>query len=156
MSSDFILGMRRVTYPVCIASSFWDSTKRAITLSSVTSISIDPPSLLACLNKSSSMAAGVEIESFININFLSYSQHEIASVCSDKNRVNERFTYDHWQYDENKVPYLPQSEMVAFCKVFKIIEHSTHLIILLSVVSSKLLTDPESKPLLYKNGKYLL
>ena len=156
MKKDFILGMRRVTYPVCIASSYLKNSKFAITLSSVTSISIDPPALLACINKASSMASSIKLESLININFLSSSQHEIASACSNKDRVNERFTFDQWCSDENEVPYLDESEMVAFSRVTKIIEHSTHLVIILDVLCTRLSMESESKPLLYKNGKYLI
>ena len=53
IQDNFRLAMRRYIYSVSIMSNKDDiGNSNAITVSSVTSISMDPPSLLICINKS--------------------------------------------------------------------------------------------------------
>ena len=53
IQDNFRLAMRRYIYSVSIMSNKDDEGgSNAITVSSVTSISMDPPSLLICINKS--------------------------------------------------------------------------------------------------------
>ena len=51
IKEDFRLALRELVYPVCIVSAYNDETKEnhAITVSSVTSLSFDPPSILVCI-----------------------------------------------------------------------------------------------------------
>ena len=54
IQDNFRLAMRRYVYSVSILSNKdFDGNSNAITVSSVTSISMDPPSLLVCINKNS-------------------------------------------------------------------------------------------------------
>ena len=54
IQDNFRLAMRRYIYSVSIMSNRDNGENtNAITVSSVTSISMDPPSLLICINKSS-------------------------------------------------------------------------------------------------------
>ena len=54
IQDNFRLAMRRYVYSVSILSNKdSDGNSNAITVSSVTSISMDPPSLLVCINKNS-------------------------------------------------------------------------------------------------------
>ena len=56
MKAEFIKAMRKLVYPVSIISTQVGGNKFAITVSSVTSVSIEPPSLLVCINRESSFA----------------------------------------------------------------------------------------------------
>ena len=155
MNNGFVDGMRRIVYPVCIASSVHEEVGVSMTVSSVTSVSIEPPTLLVCLNRSSSMAACAEVGRLININFLCGSHEKLAKVCSSKESKRNRLDSDLWKYDKNKLPYIENSEMTAFCTVSKIVSHATHLIVIVSVNDVICSSDPRAEPLLYQSGKYL-
>jgi flavin reductase len=154
MKERFMKSMRNLAYPVCIASNKANNVKHAITVSSVTSVSIDPPSLLVCINKSSSINVGIKLDSSMAINFLGTGQEEIASICSSKERVLERFENDLWSCGFNRTPYLKDSESIAFCKIANIVEHATHVIVLLSVSEVILNNQGVPDPLLYCDGSY--
>lgn len=94
MKETFTKMMRTLTYPVCIASAACNTNRYAITVSSVTSVSLDPPSLLVCINKSSSITEDLRIGGQLNINFVSSEQKETASICSSKESANKRFDND--------------------------------------------------------------
>lgn len=152
--SDFTSGMRRIVYPVCIASSVHNKTNMAITVSSVTSVSIDPPTILVCINSKSSMSKSIKKNAYVNISFLNFSQRELASVCSSKDKSEERFNSEDWLYDQRKISYVKNSEMVAFCMVSKVVKYATHKVAFLSVNDVKCSKTLNSEPLLYSNGKY--
>ena len=75
IQEDFRLAMRRYIYSVSVMSNVGtNGTPNAITVSSVTSISMDPPSLLICINKSSRIHDTLEIGSKFCINLLNKDQ----------------------------------------------------------------------------------
>ena len=155
MKDTFIGALRNVVYPVSILSSIEEEKKYAITVSSVTSVSIDPPSLLVCINKDSSFVNSIANGSLMNINFLNPRQKDIASICSSKDKANQRFDFEEWTEDQNGTPYLKKSEAVMFCKVVKFIPHATHFIVVLAVEKVINNNDYIPNPLLYCDGKYL-
>ena len=141
--------------PVSIVSTQKDGNKFAITVLSVTSVSIEPPSLLLCINKESSFAGVLLDGGLLNINFLNPKQKGIASICSSREKVKERFSNDQWSIDRNGNPYLRQSESVAFCKVASIFNSHTHLIVIAELQSIIVSDTDNPNPLLYRNGDYL-
>lgn len=76
----FIKALRNLAYPVCIISNIENGHKNAITVSSMTSLSIDPASLLACINKSASIHKTLNVGNLVNVNLLSSSQQEISKL----------------------------------------------------------------------------
>ena len=155
MKAEFLKAMRKLVNPVSIVSTQKDGNKFAITVSSVTSVSIEPPSLLLCINKESSLAGVLLDGGLLNINFLNPTQKSIASICSSREKVKERFSNDQWSIDRNGNPYLRQSESVAFCKIASIFNSHTHLIVIVEL-QSIIVSDPDKpNPLLYCNGDYL-
>ncbi len=151
----FIAGMRRITYPVCIISARANGKKLAITVSSVTSVSVEPPTLLVCINNLSSMAKALLRGSLLNVNFLSSKQRTLADICADKNKAGMRFSSDEWLYDSSGTPYVDQSEMVAFCEVDNIVSQTSHKVAFLRVLTVILPPLEKPSPLLYQNGSYI-
>lgn len=155
MQEEFVSAMSHLAYPVSIVSSQANENRFAITVSSVTSVSVEPPSLLICINKVSSIAETIVIGSFININFLRPEQKSIASICSSKEKAGERFKYDAWAQDKNNTPYLEDSASIAFCSVMDTIEYATHIIAILNVDDVTINQSKNLDPLLYSNRKFI-
>ena len=83
VQDNFRLAMRRYVYSVSIMSNKDASGNlNAITVSSVTSISMEPPSLLVCINKNSRIHDSLILESEFCINLLSKEQEYLSNVCS--------------------------------------------------------------------------
>tara|TARA_B110001450_G_scaffold203971_1_gene193562 strand:- start:4883 stop:5380 length:498 start_codon:yes stop_codon:yes gene_type:complete len=155
MKENFIKMMRTLVYPVCIVSAKSNNNKYAITVSSVTSVSLDPPSLLVCINRSSSITDALHIGGRLNLNFLAPAQKEIASICSSKENKNKRFDNDLWAIDVNNTPFLEGSNAIAFSKIADIVEHETHIIVIVYV--DRIIANDlgQRDPLLYCNGSYM-
>ena len=105
IQENFRLAMRRYIYSVSVMSNIdKNGVPNAITVSSVTSISMNPPSLLICINKSSRIHDTLELGSKFCINLLNKSQEELSNICSDEDRYEQRFYDENWNLDN--VPFL--------------------------------------------------
>jgi flavin reductase (DIM6/NTAB) family NADH-FMN oxidoreductase RutF len=151
IQDNFRLAMRRYIYSVSIISNKDDNgNSNAITVSSVTSISMDPPSLLICINKSSRIHDTLQIGSKFCINLLKKDQEELSNICSDEESYEERFNNENW--DTEEIPFLSNAQANIFCKVDKLTSYHTHTIVV-GLVENANHTN-EISTLTYVDGKY--
>ena len=151
IQDNFRLAMRRYIYSVSIMSNKDDNgNSNAITVSSVTSISMDPPSLLICINKSSRIHDTLQIGSKFCINLLKKDQEELSNICSDEESYEERFNNENW--DTEEIPFLTNAQANIFCKVDKLTSYHTHTIVV-GLVENANHTN-EISTLTYVDGKY--
>tara|TARA_B100000035_G_scaffold111631_1_gene94751 strand:+ start:950 stop:1354 length:405 start_codon:yes stop_codon:yes gene_type:complete len=127
-----------------------NGNSNAITVSSVTSISMDPPSLLICINKSSRIHDTLQIGSKFCINLLKKDQEELSNICSDEESYEERFNNENW--DTKEIPFLSNAQANIFCKVDKLTSYHTHTIVV-GLVENANHTN-EISTLTYVDGKY--
>tara|TARA_X000001036_G_C20310530_1_gene656261 strand:- start:21 stop:422 length:402 start_codon:yes stop_codon:yes gene_type:complete len=131
-------------------SSKDDGYLNAITVSSVTSISMDPPSLLICINKSARIHDTLKIGSEFCINLLNKDQEELSNICSDEDSYDERFKDKNW--NTKGVPFLANAQANIFCKVDKLSSYHTHTIVV-GLVQDANYSD-EISTLTYVDGNY--
>jgi flavin reductase (DIM6/NTAB) family NADH-FMN oxidoreductase RutF len=127
-----------------------DGYLNAITVSSVTSISMDPPSLLICINKSARIHDTLKIGSEFCINLLNKDQEELSNICSDEDSYDERFNDKNW--NTKGVPFLANAQANIFCKVDKLSSYHTHTIVV-GLVEDANYSD-EISTLTYVDGNY--
>ncbi len=151
IQDNFRLAMRRYIYSVSIMSNKDKANNpNAITVSSVTSISMDPPSLLICINKSSRIHDTIELGSKFCINLLNSNQENLSNICSDEDMYDQRFKDNNWNLDN--IPFLQNAQANIFCKVDKLTSYHTHTIVI-GLVEDANYAD-EISTLTYVNGKY--
>ena len=154
IKEEFRLALRELVYPVCVVSSYNYETKEnhAITVSSVTSLSFEPPSILVCINKDSSIHSSMKKNTYFNISFLSSLQSEISNLCGIDEFTDQRFENDFWDF-KNNVGYIKNSQSVISCTIEEITNYGSHSVFIGNVV--EVIQNREIKPLLYGKGKYL-
>ncbi len=151
IQDNFRLAMRRYIYSVSIMSNKDNADNpNAITVSSVTSISMDPPSLLICINKSSRIHNSIELESKFCINLLNNKQEDLSNICSDEDMYDQRFKNENWNLDG--IPFLKNAQANIFCKVDKLTSYHTHTIVI-GLVEDANYAD-EISTLTYVDGEY--
>ena len=151
IQDNFRLAMRRYIYSVSIMSNKDNADiPNAITVSSVTSISMDPPSLLICINKSSRIHNSIELESKFCINLLNNEQEDLSNICSDEDMYDQRFKDKNWNLDG--IPFLKNAQANIFCKVDKLTSYHTHTIVIGLVEDAKY--ADEISTLTYVDGVY--
>ncbi len=151
IQDNFRLAMRRYIYSVSIMSNKDNADNpNAITVSSVTSISMDPPSLLICINKSSRIHDTIVLGSKFCINLLNNNQENLSNICSDEDMYDQRFKDKNWNLDD--IPFLQNAQANIFCKVDKLTSYHTHTIVV-GLVEDANYAD-EISTLTYVNGEY--
>ena len=129
IQDNFRSAMRRYIYSVSIMSNRdSNNNPNAITVSSVTSISMEPPSILICINKSSKIHDSIVSGSKFCINLLTKDQHELSNICSDDQKHDQRFVDQNWNLDN--LPFLENAQANIFCKVDKLSSYHTHTIVI--------------------------
>lgn len=148
-------GMRRLASGVSVlAVKDAELGRIAMTASSVTSVSDNPPSLLVCVNVRNTMATGMQRNLWFSVNVLSAAQCAISNRCAGGVQGEERFTEGDWRNDEQcGVPYLDDAEAVFICKKEQVIRHGTHDIFVGNIHHVLTSKDPIN-PLIYLNGGY--
>ena len=151
IKDNFRLAMRRYIYSVSIMSNKDNADNpNAITVSSVTSISMNPPSLLICINKSSRIHDTIELGSKFCINLLNSNQQNLSNICSDEEMYDQRFKDKNWNLDD--IPFLQNAQAHIFCKVDKLTSYHTHTIVV-GLVEEANYAD-EISTLTYVDGEY--
>ena len=152
VKKEFLLAMRGITSTVTVVSAKDGKNEQAMTATSVTSLSLDPPTMLVCINHEASIHELINEGLGFCINILSLDQKNLADICSVKGREEERFLEGNWSELEN-IPYNIDSQSNLFCNCVQAIQHSTHTIYVGEV--TRVIRKNIFDPLLYKDGNYL-
>ncbi len=121
-----------------------------VTVNSFTSVSLDPPLLLVCLNKKAASAGALVSASHFAINVLQTGQQPASITFST--RVEDRFGQMPWSCGEAGAPILKDSLGVFECQNYAVYDGGDHHILVGQVVKASF--DASLDPLLYFRGRY--
>ena len=152
VKKEFLQAMRGITFTVTVVSAKKGENKQAMTATSVASLSLDPPSMLVCINHEATIHEVMKEGLGFCINILALGQENLADICSIKGKEEERFLEGNWSELEN-IPYNSDSQSNLFCNCVQAIQNSTHTIYVGEV--TKVVNKNTFDPLLYKDGNYL-
>ena len=152
VNKEFLRAMRGITSTVTVLSARDGESKEAMTATSVASLSLDPPTMLVCINHEATIHNIMKEGLGFCINILSVGQEGLADVCSVKEKEEQRFLEASWAEFEG-IPYNEESQSNMFCNCIKTIEHTTHTIYLGEII--KVFNQGSFRPLLYEDGNYL-
>ncbi|KUM27499.1 flavin reductase [Mesorhizobium loti] len=149
----FRQSMRRVASTVCVISCRHDGCRYGITVTSVTPLSFAPISILACVNRNSSISVPLKEEGRYCINVLRASQADISHSFSGGRPAERRFDIGEWS-EKDGIPYLQSAQANLFCQMDQVVSYATHDIIIGQVAAVAF--APDVDPLIYQNGAYAL
>ncbi len=152
VKSEFTQAMRGITSTVTVVSAKSGSSQQAMTATSVASLSLEPPSMLVCINHEASIHQVMDKGLGFCINVLTIGQQNVAEVCSHKEKEDQRFLEGNWSVLEG-IPYNTDSQSNLFCQCVDTIRHKSHTVYIGEI--TKVINKNISEPLLYKDGNYL-
>jgi flavin reductase (DIM6/NTAB) family NADH-FMN oxidoreductase RutF len=122
-----------------------------MTANAVTSVSLDPPLILICLDRQSRMARYVEESGRFGINLLDERQAPISRYFARSWHSPQppEHRFEEWA----GVPYLVGSLGALSCRTTQIIEGGDHLVVMARVAGIRV-DNPTGAPLLFYRGKY--
>jgi len=147
----FRRSMRALTSAVCIISTASEGRNFGMTATSVTSVSMTPPSLLACINKMASLHDPLIRSTRFYVNLLHAYQSDLARAFSGK-RPGGRFAIGKWNFDVDCLPCLVGAQANVLCDVDQFHHYGSHTIVIGRVRA--VMACDSINPLLYQDGKY--
>tara|TARA_B100000287_G_scaffold425942_1_gene473069 strand:- start:6048 stop:6512 length:465 start_codon:yes stop_codon:yes gene_type:complete len=149
---EFLIAMRFLAASVSVISAKDSSGKLyAMTASSVTSLTIDPPAILVCVNNGATIHDVLVEDANLCISILKKTQQEISKICSLKELESSRFDNDYWNTID--IPCIKDAQSNIFCKVEKTIVYHSHKIIIAQVLRAE--NADTFNTLMYADGRYL-
>ena len=151
LAGSFRQAMRRVASTVNVITICVDGQPMGITATAMSSLSLDPPSLLVCINRAAAMHASMEDVTHFGVNVLHHDQAHLAQMFADSSKRSLRFTAG-WHLDCERPPRLADAQASLLCRRIDHHQFGTHSIFI-GVVEDAVVRD-EVDPLLYLNAQY--
>jgi flavin reductase (DIM6/NTAB) family NADH-FMN oxidoreductase RutF len=120
-----------------------------VTVSALTSVSLDPPMLLVCLNQSSRTQAAIKKRGAFVVNVLSDRQGSLALMFAS--RSDDKFAAADVSYGERGLPLIGGSLAHVECNLVDEAHGGTHTVFLADVVNAE---GFAGDPLAYYRGKF--
>jgi flavin reductase len=146
--------MSRVGAAVHIVTTDGPAGLAGITASAVTSITIEPPMMLFCINKTSRSAAKVIENGVFCINTLARADQNLSDIFAGRSghEPEERFASSAWTVLSTGAPVLA-SALVAFdCRLVEAKPVGTHLMMIGTVEAIEI--APKAEALMYAHREY--
>ena len=149
-ADEFRRGCGRFATGVTVATVLdRDGTPHGLTVSSFTSVSLEPPLVLICLGHAVTMIEAFRSATHFGINVLSAEQQELSDRFARKGE--DRFNGIPWHRGETGVPLIPGVLAAIECSVHQRILSGDHDIFVGEMVHADV---AEGDPLLYYASRY--
>jgi 4-nitrophenol 2-monooxygenase / 4-nitrocatechol 4-monooxygenase, reductase component len=133
---------------VTIITTCHEGIDYGLTASAVSSLSLDPPMLLICVNKTSHTRDAIEASRVFAVNILRENQSEVARQFATSRP--DKFAGLSASYGALDVPLLDDMLATIECRVTEIVTGGTHAVFLAEVETAQ---ATEGMPLTYFRGR---
>ncbi len=140
------------SYPtgVTVVTAIGPNGPSGATANAVTSLSLDPPMMLACLDRDSRTLNSVRAAGRFGVNALAAGQEELALRFAAKHPEPDKWQGIEWGESQGS-PRLAESLLWVACELRDLIEGGDHLIATGSVLETQ---SGEGMPLIFHRGAY--
>ena len=153
--SDFRGAMRQLTGGVSVITAGRGRDISGMTVTSVASLSVDPPALIVSINREASSWPLVKRYGFFGVNILTSDQIDIAERFTGKGGLKgaARFAGADWTTRTSGVPLLVGALAAIDCEVEDVVERHSHAIVIGRVLD--VAVSARSAALAYWQGRYV-
>ena len=149
--ADAKLALRRLASAVSVVTCRDEVRNYAMTATSVSALSMEPPSILVCINRSTEFHKALDRADEFAVNILSRAHLSVSKACSGEANGENRFRTGAWD-TSGATPVLADAQAAIICRKVKGMRFGTHTIFMGGIVS--VATNGEVDPLIYLDGRY--
>ena len=153
LPATFKAAMRRLAASVAVVAARGESGPVGMAATSVTSLTIDPPAVLICVNRATVLHGLLVPTTPVSVNLLSRNQQDVSAAFGGGVPQDERFRIGEWREGAGGVPELAEAQANLFCVIDAMLAYGTHSIAIARVLSAKV--SETVSPLIYQDGVYL-
>jgi flavin reductase (DIM6/NTAB) family NADH-FMN oxidoreductase RutF len=144
--------MREFPQGVTLVTTNHKRELKGITVSSFTSLSVDPPLILIAIAKNATSYDSFTNAEFFSVQLLASNQDEIATKFASKIDHAEKFRGLSYTFDSKGNPIIDGILANLECERDQVYDAGDHSIVVAKVTGSNILKD--SSPLVYRNRKF--
>lgn len=144
--------LRRLAKAVVVVTSQHNGERYAMAATAVSELSLDPPSMLVCVNRAASLHGPLSDAAPFAINILHRTQQAVASRCSGPVKGEARFELGDWTIGALGMPCLRGAQAQIVCRSAGRLDHGTHTVFIGDVVD--VMVEGQVHPLVYVDGRY--
>lgn len=149
----FKQSMRLLAGGVCILATSRDGEWHGLTMTAVCSLTMDPPSLIACVNRDAGARGVMSATRRVSVNVLSHHHTDLAELFSSPViRGPQRFDDSTWTAMASGVPALVDALAVLDCEIIRETELGQHAVFFCEVKTTRL--QPGRKPLVHFDREF--
>lgn len=145
-------GMAALSAAVNIVTTMVEGQPIGFTATAVTSVTDTPPTLLVCLNHSSSVYAAFDQAETLCVNTLASDQESVSGIFASKLNQTERFEAVDWDQYITGSPVLDSSSTIFDCRIASRITVGTHDVFFCEILGIG--QSEQTTSLVYFNRKY--
>ncbi|WP_375195097.1 flavin reductase family protein [Sphingobium sp.] len=153
VTAGFRGAMRRLASGVAIVVARGDDLPVGMAATSITSLTMDPPAVLLCINQSAGIHPCLSPGCPISVNILSRHQRDVSAAFGGAVPRDRRFEVGQWASDVHDLPALDDAQANLACTIDSMTPFGTHSIVVARVETVRLSDSVE--PLIYQDGAYL-
>ncbi|HEY1238054.1 MAG TPA: flavin reductase family protein [Solirubrobacterales bacterium] len=135
---------------VTVVTAVGPQGRSGATANAVASLSLEPPMMLACLDRGSRTLTSVRAQGRFGVNVLAAGQAELARRFSAKDPEPDKWDGVEWS-ERQGLPRLEGSLVWVACELRDLIDGGDHLILTGNVIEAE---SGEGQPLLFHRGDY--
>lgn len=147
----FLTAMSSLAATVCVIAAASPAGERTgMTATAVCSLSTEPPQLLACVNRTASLARLLETTGWFSVSVLAGDQEAVAATFAGRTGKSgsERFS-GSWSQHATGTPVLAGAAAVCVCHVSASLRQASHLVVIGRVLDVILPEHEPPSPLMY-------
>jgi flavin reductase (DIM6/NTAB) family NADH-FMN oxidoreductase RutF len=154
-SGEFRSAMRHLAGGVSVITAGRGKDISGMTVTSVSSLSVDPPTLIVSINRESSSLPLLRRYGFFGVNILTADQQDVAERFTGKDGLKgaARFAGAQWITRASGVPLLAGALAAIDCEVEHVVERHSHAIVIGRVLDLQL--SSRTAALAYWQGQYV-
>lgn len=149
----FRAAMRRLAASVAIVAAKGENGPVGMAATSVTSLTVDPPAVLVCVNRSTLLHGLLVPTAALSVNLLSREQQDVSAAFGGGVPQEERFRSGDWREGPGGLPELIGAQANLSCVIDAMLAYGTHSIVIARVLAARV--SDAVAPLIYQDGAYL-
>jgi flavin reductase (DIM6/NTAB) family NADH-FMN oxidoreductase RutF len=150
---DFVNAMARAVTGVSVVTTVGTAGRMAVTVSAVSSVSADPPMVLACINRQSPACKAIRSNGIFCVNVLSADQRHVSDSFAGQPADGRPFDFACacWSAGATGAPKLEGAVATFDCVISASHDAGTHTVFIGRVVG---VAEDDGAPLLYTLRSY--
>ena len=151
LAAELRSAMSRFPTGVTVITALTPDGPSGLSANAVTSLSLDPPLMLACVDRGSRTLRALEAAGRFGVNVLAGDAAELAVGFGSKAPTVEKWTDVGWSESEQGIPVLDAAIVWIGCALRDVISGGDHVIVTGEVLATR---EREGGPLLFHGGEY--